>query len=128
MHQNIFAEIFILTKNRKEKKYGKGLLRFWCFLHNLILSPWDTVSMEILRGIEPETISFFSSYVCASISINICLNSPVFSSDVSQELKVYFVMVLLEYVPIRHLSSIRRLFEHVHITKQNLSMILFQIY
>lgn len=58
------------------------------WLHDLIISPQNTVLMEIFRRIEPEVVSFFPAHVGASVAINIGLNPPIFASDVTQELKV----------------------------------------
>lgn len=60
--------------------------------------------MEILSWVEPEIISLFPSDSCATISIDIGLNSPLPPSYVSQELKVQFIMGLRIYIPIRHLQ------------------------
>jgi len=56
--------------------------------------------MKIIRGIKPEAVSLFSAYAGAAIAINVCLYPPIFPSYVTQELKVNFIMVLLEYVTI----------------------------
>lgn len=69
-------------------------------LHDLRISPENAVLMEIVRGIEPETVSLFSAYASASIAINIGLNPPVFASDVTQELKIDFIVVLLKHITI----------------------------
>ena len=90
----------IRNNNRFEFKFRDEIQ----YLHNLILSPEDAILVEILRGIKPEAISLLSPSVCASISINICLNSPLFTPNVSQELKIDFIMVLLIRVSVRHLS------------------------
>ena len=74
-----------------------------CVLRHLqdpVLCPEDAILMEIFRGVKPEAISLFSANTCASIAINIGLNSPFFASDVPQKLKVQFIMVLLMHVPI----------------------------
>ena len=47
-----------------------------------------------------EHIFLPSANVGSSITINIGLNPPAFASYVSQELKVYVIMVLLIYVAI----------------------------
>ena len=69
-------------------------------LHDPVLCPEDAILMEIFRGVKPEAISLFSANTCASIAINIGLNSPVFASDVPQKLEVQFIMGLLIHVPI----------------------------
>lgn len=69
-------------------------------LHDTRICPENTVLMEILSRIKPETISFLSANAGASIAINIGLNPPIFASNVSQKLKIYFIMVLLIHVTI----------------------------
>lgn len=58
------------------------------WLHDQIITPENTVLMEIFRRIEPEVVSLFPSHVGASIAINIGLNPPILASNVTQELKV----------------------------------------
>ena len=73
----------------------------WVFcLRDLRISPENAVLMKIIRGIKPEAVSLFSAYAGAAIAINVCLYPPIFPSYVTQELKVNFIMVLLEYVTI----------------------------
>ena len=87
----------VLPKTENEKRRHSCVLGH---LRDLVLSPEDTVVMEIFRGVKPEAISLFSANTCASIAINIGLNSPVFASDVPQKLEVQFIMGLLIHVPI----------------------------
>ena len=74
-----------------------------CCLHDMRIGPENAILMEIIRGIEPEAVSLFSAGTSAAIAINVCLDPPIFASYVTQELEVNFIMVLLEYVTIRHL-------------------------
>lgn len=78
--------------------------KVWC-LHDLGISPENTVLMEIIRRIKPEIVSLFSADAGASIAINISLNPPIFASNITQELKVYFIMILLKHVTIWHLQT-----------------------
>lgn len=88
----------------KEKKKKEEMGKVWC-LHDLGISPENTVLMEIIRRIKPEIVSLFSSDAGASIAINISLNPPIFASNITQELKVYFIMILLKHVTIWHLQT-----------------------
>ena len=72
-------------------------------LHDLRISPENAVLMVIFCGVEPEIVSLFSANVGTSIAINIGLNPPIFASDVTQKLKIDFIMVLLKHITIRHL-------------------------
>lgn len=95
----------ILKHIFKHRKKGAFNQRCWnrLRLHYLRISPENTVLMEIIRRIEPEIVSFFSAYACASIAINVGLNPPVSASDVTQELKINLIMVPLEHITIWHL-------------------------
>ena len=68
--------------------------------HDLRVCPDNSVLMEIICRVKPQTISFLSANVGATIAINIGLNPPVFASNVPQKLKVDFIMVILEHVTI----------------------------
>lgn len=68
--------------------------------HDLRISPGNTVLMEIICGIKPETISFLPANIGTTIAINVCLNPPVFASNVPQELEVDFIMVILIHVTV----------------------------
>jgi hypothetical protein len=61
--------------------------------------------MEIFWGIKPEIVSLFSANASASITINIGLNPPIFASDVTQELKIDFIVLLLKHITIWHLQT-----------------------
>ena len=52
-------------------------------LHDVFLSPQNAIAMKFLRRVEPQGVSFFSSYIRASIPIHIGLNPPFFASDVT---------------------------------------------
>lgn len=52
------------------------------------MGPEDGVLVEILSWVEPKIVSFLSSNFGAPISIDICLEPPLLSPNVSQELEV----------------------------------------
>lgn len=61
--------------------------------------------MEVIGRIEPEAISLFPADAGASIAIDISLNPPIFSPNVTQELEINLIVVLLEHIAIRHLGN-----------------------
>ncbi|MFS8034614.1 hypothetical protein Hanom_Chr17g01583201 [Helianthus anomalus] len=83
---------------RKDKFRSDSYIRDYS--HYVILSPKNAILMKIIRRIKPKAISFFSSNICASIAINIGLYFPFFSFDITQELKVDFIMIFLIHVSI----------------------------
>ena len=52
--------------------------------------------------VKPKIVSSLSANAGTYIAINIGMNSPIFASDVTQDLKIYFLM-FLEY---HHLTSV----------------------
>lgn len=56
--------------------------------------------MELLGGIEPESVPLLPPPAGATIAVNIRLHPPLLPPHITKELKVQFIMVLLEYVPI----------------------------
>lgn len=74
-------------------------------LHDVWFRPEDAVLMVIFSWIKPEIVSLFSSQMSAPISVNVCLNPPFFSSNITKKLKIDLIMVLLIHVSIWHLKN-----------------------
>lgn len=73
--------------------------------YDSLMAPQDGILMKILCGIKPKSVSLFPSNRCASVPIDVGLNSPFPPSYVPQELKVQFVMSLLKHISIRHIEG-----------------------
>lgn len=63
--------------------------------------------MKVIGRIKPEAMSLFPAYAGASIAIDISLNPPIFSPNVTQELKINLIVVFLEHIAIGHLCNQR---------------------
>ena len=82
----------------REREKGKGS-------HDVLGRPENAISMELLAWIEPKPIPLFPSTACAPISVHVRLKPPWLPFYVPQELKVQFIVRLLEHVSIRCLQQ-----------------------
>lgn len=74
-------------------------------LHCMIVVPNDGVIMVLQAGIKPKVEFLFSSSLNASIGINICLNNPIFSLVMPQQLYVDLIMRMGINICIRQLNT-----------------------
>lgn len=73
-------------------------------LHDGCISPNNGVTVSLSRRIKRKPIPFLSSPACAPIPIHVSLKPPFPSPKVSQKLEVQLIVILLKYIPIRHLN------------------------